>query len=181
MSWPLATTPYHDPVFQRPGVKLMPGELYATDEDRVMATVLGSCVAVCLYDQDAGVGGMNHYMLPGGTLDPTQPAGSMRYGQPAMDALIDQVLRLGARRDRLQAKAFGGAAVIVGMTNINVGARNVAFLHAYLAREGIPLVAADLDGDRARSVVFHPRSGAVRLRRLPRTGPSASQALNDRG
>lgn len=164
-----ATTRYHDEEFQRPGVKLLPAELFATRDDLALTTVLGSCVAACLYDPVLKIGGMNHFMLPGAPVDESKdPAWGTRYGTPAMDTLIQDLLALGARRERLEAKVFGGAAVLSGLSKLNVGARNAAFVRDHLAQAGIRLVAEDLEGPDPRRVTFLPATGLVRLRRLPR-------------
>ena len=104
-------TRYHDKAFGCEAVKILPGEYFATDGDMALVTVLGSCVAACLRDPVAGVGGMNHFMLP---RDDTSGAlsRSARYGAYAMEVLINQLMRMGARRERLEAKVFGGGNVL---------------------------------------------------------------------
>ena len=133
----------------------------------MMVTVLGSCVAACLYDQEAGVAGMNHFMLPedGEHADRSKPEG-MRYGAMAMRVLIEDLVRAGGRRERLKAKVFGGGAVLANMTTLNIGDRNSDFVVRYLAHAGIELVAQDLRGNHARRVCFLPSSGKVIVRKL---------------
>ncbi|MXQ06893.1 chemotaxis protein CheD [Alphaproteobacteria bacterium GH1-50] len=126
------------------------------EPDVVISTILGSCVSFCLYDADAKIGGMNHLLLPemssgGGGLDTV--------GAAAMDLLINKMVHLGASRKRLQAKVFGGASMLSGLTDI--GARNAAFARAYLASEGMPCHAESLGGAQARRLRFHAATGRV--------------------
>jgi chemotaxis protein CheD len=146
-------------------IKILPGEFLATSRDVVMMTLLGSCVAACLHDPFAAVGGMNHFMLPEGGESPVgAPA---RYGVHAMEVLLNELLKEGARRSRLQAKLFGGGNVLKGFTVGNVGEQNVHFARDYLEREGIRVVAEDLLGSQARKVGYYPKSGKALVRRLP--------------
>src|SRR5690606_35394584 len=147
-------------------VKLLPNEYFVTAEDIVLSTVLGSCVAACIRDGSAGVGGMNHFMLPGG--DDLSPAvsASMRYGAYAMEVLINDLLKAGARRERLEAKVFGGGAVLDQMRLMNIGDRNAGFVLEYLRIEQIPVLAQDLCGEQARRVNYFPRTGKVLVRKM---------------
>ncbi|TXC88202.1 chemoreceptor glutamine deamidase CheD [Paraburkholderia azotifigens] len=164
---PIATNLYFDNHFQRPGVKLLPNEFYTTHEDMVLVTVLGSCVAACIQDRTAGIGGMNHFMLPDDGADVAQAASdSMRYGAYAMEVLINELIKAGGRRERFEAKVFGGAAVLAGMTTMNIGDRNSAFVRRYLALEKIRIVAEDLEGKHPRKVAFMPRTGQVMVKKL---------------
>jgi chemotaxis protein CheD len=158
-------TRYHDKAFGCEAVKILPGEYFATDRDMALVTVLGSCVAACLRDPVAGVGGMNHFMLPHD--DATQPLSrSARYGAYAMEVLINKLMRLGAKRDRLEAKVFGGGAVVPGLTQINIGEANAHFAMDYLRNEKIPVSADDLMGTEPRKVYFFPRTGKALVRML---------------
>jgi len=165
----LATFHYFERQFDAPAVKLLPTEYFVGGGTLVLTTVLGSCVSACLYDLDAGVGGMNHFMLPGQAERPER-AGDVdtRYGLHAMDVLLEQLLKAGARRERITAKVFGGAAVIPGMTQLNVGQRNAEFVLQHLRAEGVPVVAQDLGGTLARRISYFPASGRVVVRRLRR-------------
>ena len=169
-SLPVATNRYFDAHFQRPGVKLLPNEFYTTGEDMVLVTVLGSCVAACIQDRTAGIGGMNHFMLPDDGADSahalTAASDSMRYGAYAMEVLINELIKAGGRRERFEAKVFGGAAVLAGMTTINIGDRNSEFVRRYLALEKIRIVAEDLQGAHPRKVAFMPRTGQVMVKKL---------------
>ena len=164
---PIATNLYFDAMFKRPGVKLLPNEFYTTSEDMVLVTVLGSCVAACIQDRTAGIGGMNHFMLPDDGADVGHTAaGSMRYGAYAMEVLINELIKAGGRRERFEAKVFGGAAVLAGMTTMNIGDRNAVFVRRYLATEQIRIVAEDLQGTHPRKVAFLPHTGQVMVKKL---------------
>lgn len=142
-------------------VHVTQGEHHVSDDPTVVATtVLGSCVAACLHDPIAGLGGMNHFLLPdnGGRDD----AGAVRYGAYAMEVLINSLLKQGASRQRLQAKVFGGARMFDGLSD--VGATNAVFIRRFLDDEGIPLVSESLGGQAARRVEFWPASGRARVR-----------------
>jgi chemotaxis protein CheD len=162
----LAPNKYHDRIFDREAVKLLPGEYYATGRDMLLVTVLGSCVAACIRDPKTGIGGMNHFLLPEGG-DPHDPLStSARYGTYAMEVLINQLVKLGANRARLEAKVFGGAAVLRGFTTVNVGEANSDFVLDYLREERIRVVAQDLCGLYPRKVYFFPQSGRVLVKKL---------------
>lgn len=161
----LATTKYFDRNFDISSIKVLPGEYYATSEDMMITTLLGSCVAVCLYDPIAKVGGMNHFLLPEG--DPNDLlSASGRYGVYAMELLINHLIKIGARRDKFRAKIFGGGAVIRGMVHNNVGKNNAEFIKAYLHNEGIPVDASDLLDIYPRRVNFFPTSGKALMKKL---------------
>jgi chemotaxis protein CheD len=173
-SLPIASNRYFDNHFDRPGVKLLPNEFYTTAEDMVLVTVLGSCVAACIQDRAAGIGGMNHFMLPDDGADVAQAASdAMRYGAYAMEVLINELIKAGGRRERFEAKVFGGAAVLAGMTTMNIGDRNAAFVRRYLALENIRIVAEDLQGSHPRKVAFLPRTGQVMVKKLRLTQDSS--------
>jgi len=164
---PLATRHYFDREFGLTAVKLLPGEYYVTAEDMLLTTVLGSCVSACLRDSVSGIGGMNHFMLPDAA-DPLffDPAAAMRYGAHAMQVLLAEVVRAGARRERLEAKVFGGGAVLASMTLLNIGERNADFVLRYLQAERIRIAAQDLRGKLPRRINFFPFSGRVTVRKL---------------
>lgn len=157
---------YFDSVFQCPAVKVLPNEYYVTDEELMISTVLGSCVAACIRDPITGIGGMNHFMLPEGDIQSPASA-TMRYGAYAMEVLINEVLKAGAARERLEAKVFGGGAVLTAMQHMSIGERNGQFVLNYLNLEGIPVLAQDLGDVHARRVSFFPRDGRVLVRKMP--------------
>ncbi len=156
---------YFDPHFRCRAFKLLPGEYVTSTQDLMLVTVLGSCVAACIRDPLAQVGGMNHFMLPDS--DDAAGAGSARYGSYAMEMLINALLKAGAQRSRLEAKLFGGGAVLPGFTATQVGERNVAFALKYLKAEGIRLLAQDLGGFAPRRVHYQPLDGRAFVRALP--------------
>jgi chemotaxis protein CheD len=163
----VASHHYFDRDVGRMAVKLLPSEYYVTTTGTVLSTVLGSCVAACLLDADAGIAGMNHFMLPEDAEAATRdPGAAMRYGAYAMDVLIREMLRVGARRDRLTAKVFGGAAVLANMTTLNIGDRNADFVLRYLRAQRIEVAAQDLRGQHARRVCFLPATGKAVVRKL---------------
>ncbi|MEW9799458.1 chemoreceptor glutamine deamidase CheD [Alteromonas sp. CYL-A6] len=158
---------YFDNHFQLHAVKLLPGEYYATSDDTMIVTVLGSCVSVCLHDAIAGIRGMNHFLLPSdNTSRESLLSESARYGGYAMEILINQMLKLGASRQQLTAKVFGGGNVMKGFTLNNVGERNVDFTFEYLEREQIPLLASDVLSDYPRKVYFMPGEGRVNIKKI---------------
>ena len=127
----------------------------STERDVVMTTILGSCVATCMWDPVAEVGGMNHFLLPG---DEDVNSGLVKYGVNAMELLINGLLQKGASRKQLRAKLFGGARVLRSLSD-NIGAKNGAFAERFLRTEGIECVAQSLGGDRARRIRFSPTTG----------------------
>ena len=161
---------YWDAHFQSDAVKVLPGEYFVHDQDILVTTTLGSCIAACLWDHDRGIGGLNHFMLPEGDGD------SGRYGSFAMELLINEMLRRGAVRASLEAKVFGGGQVVAGMDSMNIGERNTRFVLDYLRTERIPVLSQDVGGVCARKLCFHPVSGKAMLKRLTATHASTLAA-----
>ena len=158
---------YFDKKFGIEAAKILPGEYFATDKNMVLVTVLGSCVAACIRDSRAGVGGMNHFMLPRSEKDPTSPVSmSARYGTFAMEILINQLIKMGARRETMEAKVFGGGNVLRGFTASNIGESNASFVTEYLQAEGIRIVAEDLLGTNPRKIYYFPHSGRVLVKKI---------------
>jgi chemotaxis protein CheD len=164
-----ATNVYFDRTFDCEAAKILPGEYYFTNKDMLIVTVLGSCVSACIRDRVTGLGGMNHFMLPDGGGDGSPVSASARYGTYAMEILINDLLKAGARRENLEAKVFGGGAVLKGFTAINVGERNAAFVLNFLKVEKIRVVAEDLNDVHPRKVYFFPRTGKVLVKKLMQT------------
>lgn len=163
----VATNFYFDKSFNNQAIKLLPGEYYVTDKDLLLVTVLGSCVAACIRDCYSGIGGMNHFMLPDGGGDIGSPLNaSARYGTYAMEILINQLLKLGARRCNLEAKVFGGGNVLDGLTVANVGPRNADFVLKFLQTEKIRVIAKDLVDIFPRKVYFFPKNNKVMVKKL---------------
>lgn len=162
---PPASPPSHPPA---PGgripIYLQAGQVVASAEPAAITTIVGSCVAVCLFDPEARVGGMNHYLLP----IPVQREWSPRFGNVALVELLRAVLERGARRDRLQAKVFGGACVIEAFRGSarQLGEENVQLALRTLADEGIPVTSRDVGGTRGRKVIFHSDDGSAWVRSL---------------
>jgi chemotaxis protein CheD len=162
----LAPNLYFDSTHNSDAAKILPGEYYATARDMVLVTVLGSCVCACIRDKVSGIGGMNHFMLPDSGQDQDPLGNSARYGSYAMEILINQLLKMGAKRNNFEAKVFGGGAVLRGFTVSNVGERNAEFVVHYLRTEGIPIVAQDLLDIYPRKVYYFPKTGLVRVKIL---------------
>lgn len=163
----LAPNFYFDRHFDRHAVKILPGEYYVTSGDKLIVTVLGSCVAVCLRDKITGIGGMNHFLLPNdGSNETGLLTESARYGVYAMELLVNHLLKMGVSRSRFEAKVFGGGNVLRGMTVNNVGQRNAEFVLDYLQVEQIPVVARDLLGEFPRKVYFFPDTGQVLVKKI---------------
>jgi chemotaxis protein CheD len=157
---------YHDIRLNAEAAKLFPGQYFVTDRDIVLVTVLGSCVAACIRDTRAGVGGMNHFLLPETALEAGPASRSARYGTFAMEVLINQMIRCGARRENLEAKVFGGGSVLPDLRSSGVGASNARFIVDYLRKERIPVTAQDLLDDCARKIYFFPITGRVLVKKL---------------
>jgi len=142
-------------------VYLAPGRLYASAGPVQVTTILGSCVAVCLWDASERVGGINHFLLPEGV--PASP----RFGASAIPQLIDEVLALGARRSRLRAKVFGGASVLEAFRHSHpLGLRNVEVARERLSAAQVPVVGEDVGGDHGRKVVFDVQTGSAWVRAI---------------
>ncbi|GAB0116636.1 chemotaxis protein CheD [Acidisoma sp. 7E03] len=145
-------------------IHVVQGEQHVDNNpNAVLTTILGSCIAACIWDPVTGYGGMNHFLLPGEegqTLEPRASSPSARYGVYAMELLVNALLRRGVRRDSLQAKLFGGARMIRGLTD--VGNLNATFAEKFLQAEGIPVVGGSLRGNQGRRVQFWPTSGRAR-------------------
>jgi chemotaxis protein CheD len=150
--------------------RILPGEYYVTRNAEVVCTVLGSCVSACIRESRLNIGGMNHFMLPldgsngesawGGAL-----SAATRYGNVAMERLINDILKLGGRRENLEIKLVGGGRVLSEMSN-DIGARNIDFVRQYVHDEGFKVVSEDLGDVHARRVVYFPQSGRMRVRKL---------------
>jgi chemotaxis protein CheD len=156
---------WYETQFRNEAVKVLPGEYFVYDEDILIMTTLGSCIAACLWDRNAKVGGMNHFMLPDGA-GSGAASSSGRYGSYAMELLINEMMKLGAQRMTMEAKVFGGGQVISGMNSMNVGERNTAFVLDYLKAEHISVVSKDVLDIYPRKVCFLPASGKAMVKRL---------------
>jgi chemotaxis protein CheD len=146
-------------------VYLHPGQLHVATEPTLVTTILGSCVAVCLWDITQGIGGINHYLLPVGL---KTASNGLRYGNVAIEHLLEKLERTGARRSNLRAKVFGGACVLDAMRDRanHLGDKNVEMAQRVLAEAGIPVVASDVGGSRGRKLIFYPHDGTVLVKLL---------------
>lgn len=151
----------------RRALAIHPGA-WAVETERPLSTLLGSCVAVCLFDPIARMGGINHFMLPEMRRNHSASPDSQLSGEIAMETLLGALLQMGARRGDIRAKAFGGGVVssVVG-EKLDVGHRNVNFAKAWLQKENIPLLTYDLLGPWSRKLLFLPSTGDVFCRRFP--------------
>ena len=161
MSFP-APTPQTDPGQQIIHNVILGTFRISNDPNEVITTVLGSCVAVCLFDLESGLGGMNHFLLPEGRSGDLE---EVVFGLQAMELLINAMLKQGAQKYNMQAKLFGGAQMIGGLSNI--GERNVAFAREFLSDEAFPVVAESVGGTMGRKIMFVPTTGLVRQRMVP--------------
>jgi chemotaxis protein CheD len=156
-----------------PVAKLLPGEYYVTRYDEAIFTVLGSCVSACVRERKLKIGGMNHFMLPldhsGGTSAWAENlvSSATRYGNVAMERLINDIMRLGGQRENLEFKVIGGGKVL-DMT-LDVGGRNAQFVRDYLKTEGFAITAEDLGDTFARKLYYRPATGKLRVKRLTST------------
>jgi chemotaxis protein CheD len=154
--------------FETVAARLLPGEYFVTLQNEALYTTLGSCISACIRDRVSGIGGMNHFMLPATVNTPslkaTDLSASARFGNVAMELLINNILKNGGKRQNLEAKIFGGGRIIANMTD--VGQRNIAFARDYLETEGLKIVAEDVGDSYPRMVVYFPNSGVVRIKRL---------------
>jgi len=167
MAHPLGDAPKHF---------LHPCTIFVHKEEHWVSTILGSCISLCLWDPKLGLGGINHYMLPlwNGEGLPTP-----RYGNIAIEKLIERILAHGGRKERLVAKLFGGARVIRGdAAPFSVGERNITVAREILAAQEIKIAASEVGGTRGMKIHFNTRSGSVLLARIPAEDPLA-QALPD--
>jgi chemotaxis protein CheD len=159
-----------DPSLQTWSAKILPGEYYVTSHEEAITTILGSCISACIRDPSLCIGGMNHFMLPEDTssgtsswLDPSNGM-STRYGSFAMESLINDLMKLGGRRERLEIKLFGGGNILTSMTD--VGARNIEFVRKWLKMEGLRIAVQDVGDVYPRRVVYFPATGRVLVKRL---------------
>lgn len=150
--------------------KILPGEYYVSMHGELISTVLGSCISACIRDVKMGIGGMNHFMLPMGCED--EHAGKIhltsatRYGNFAMEMLINEILKSGGSKKNLEVKLFGGGRVLSNMTKIDIGNKNINFVHEYLQEEGLDVIAEDTGDVFPRKVLFFADTGKVRVKRL---------------
>lgn len=142
------------------------GEYYATGQQEGIATVLGSCIATCIYEEGGGIGGMNHFLVPGDFRDEEIFLSPIaRYGMFAMELLMGELIKLQVDREKLRAKVFGGADIMES-SGSSIGQINVKFIKTFLNMEGIPIVGSDLGGKSPRKVFFFPKTGKVMVKKV---------------
>lgn len=148
--------------------RILPGEYYVTNHDEAVYTTLGSCISACIRDKTTGIGGMNHFMLPASAdhdgWKSTGLSAATRYGNFAMEHLINVILKNGGQRKNLEVKLFGGGRIMQNMTD--VGMRNIDFARDYLATEGLQVVAEDVGDIYPRMVIYFPATGKAKVKRL---------------
>jgi chemotaxis protein CheD len=153
--------------YERVALNIHPGG-WTIQNKQPIATLLGSCVAVCLFDETLKIGGMNHFLLPSKASSSGDDTDIILNGDYSMEVLVNGLLNKGARKNRLVAKAFGGGT-IVSSIRMAIGERNAEFAKEWLAREKIPLLASDFNGPWSRKIVFVPQTGEAFCRRIPTT------------
>ncbi|NNM57892.1 chemotaxis protein CheD [Acidocella sp.] len=163
-------------------IHIVQGEQYVDDNpNTVLTTILGSCIAACIWDNTIGLGGMNHFLLPGtdsGAQQRMLEGDAMRFGVHAMELLVNGLLGRGAQRHRLQAKLFGGARMIKGLTDI--GELNATFAERFLKAEGIAIAGGSLRGEQGRRIQFWPVTGRARQVLLAKETASIMRAESTR-
>jgi chemotaxis protein CheD len=148
-------------------VKVFSGDLHVSHAGgEMLTTILGSCVSACIRDPLTGVGGMNHFLLPGDENSDSQVSESARYGVFAMESLINGILKAGGRKDRFEIKVFGGGNVM--NNSARIGSQNARFIREFLHKEGFRIASEDLEGDYPRRLHYYPDTGKVMLRHLRR-------------
>lgn len=163
---------YYDAQFKKQIVTIYPGEFYYGFGDEYISTVLGSCISVALFDSAINFGGLNHFMLAeDGTGQRAGESLAGRFGEYAMELLINEMLKLGARKKRLSAKVFGGSNVLCSgeERKQQVGKQNIAFAFDYLEREGIPVVSSDTGGTQPRKIFYDPGTSKIWQKKLRNT------------
>lgn len=161
---------YWDRQHKHWAAKILPGEFYISRGGELISTVLGSCVSVCIRDKVMGVGGMNHFMLPeegdfsSSTWGSDANSRMTRYGNWAIEFLINELIKIGASKDRFEVKVFGGGQVIANMSD--VGQRNILFTFNYLQKEGMSSIATDVGDAYPRKVIYFPETGKVLMKKL---------------
>ncbi|HIF53679.1 MAG TPA: chemoreceptor glutamine deamidase CheD [Methylococcaceae bacterium] len=161
---------YWDKIHNVIAAKILPGEYYVTSSDELVTTVLGSCISACIRDTQSGVGGMNHFMLPETTKHKLNEGvesvvgNATRYGNYAMEHLINTILENGGKRKNLEIKLFGGGKIIPTMGD--VGLKNIHFVLEYIDTEALKLISRDLGGTYPRKIIFFPGTGKVMMKKI---------------
>ncbi|WP_138519310.1 chemoreceptor glutamine deamidase CheD [Limnobacter alexandrii] len=157
---------------------IMPGDYFVSWAPAEIATLLGSCVSACVWDSHRKIGGLNHFMLPDSPSEARTLADktkSLRYGLYAMECLVNDLLTMGAKREHLSAKVFGGANITGALNTQHVGRRNAEFVIEFLKKDKIRVVASDLGGPHSRRIRFNTQTSAVRVERVASANSAALQ------
>ena len=161
---------YWDKTHNTYAAKLLPGEYYVSLHNELITTVLGSCISACIRDVKMGIGGMNHFMLPMGCEEEHSGkihlTSATRYGNFAMEMLINEIIKAGGDKKRMEVKLFGGGRVLSNMTTLDIGKKNIRFVYDYLEAEGLKVVSEDVGDIYPRKVNFYPESGRVKMKKL---------------
>ncbi len=156
---------YWDKTQNCSAAKILPGEYYVTKNNECVTTVLGSCVSACVRDVRMGIGGMNHFMLPAPRgEDDSIISDAARYGNFAMEHLINSILSNGGLRKNLEFKLFGGGKILSSM--MDVGKKNIDFILNYMEIEGYRIASQDLGDNCPRKVIYFPQTGRVRIKKI---------------
>lgn len=172
---------YFDFHFQKNMVVLYPGDFFSTaDSGEMISTVLGSCIAITLFDASTHIGGMNHFMLVSSSAEGNATEEkSGRFGEYAVELLLNDMIKKGARKKRMIAKVFGGSNLFNIGSDAGVGAQNIFFAFDYLERERIPVKASDVGGNYSRKIYFDPMTSKVWLKHVKKQ-PRANDILRKR-
>lgn len=161
---------YWDKTHDMFAAKILPGEYYVTTNKEAIVTVLGSCVSACIRDKIFGIGGMNHFMLPlnknGNVKMMAKMSDAARYGNFAMEKMINDILKNGGTRENLEVKIFGGGRVLQNMQTLDIGNGNIDFVREYIQTEQLTLVGEDVGDIFPRKVMYFPLTGKVRVKKL---------------
>jgi len=149
--------------WQCDSVRIKPGEYYVTTSNEMISTTLGSCIATCVRDPNTGIGGMNHFMLPFSSGQQASTWSNLRYGSYAMEMLLNNILKAGGSRHRLEVKIFGGGKVLADFSDI--GRLNIAFIREYIDMEGLCLESEDVGDVYARKVIYFPATGRALVKK----------------
>jgi chemotaxis protein CheD len=145
--------------------KILPGEYYVSVTNELITTVLGSCISVCIRDPKNGIGGMNHFMLPkDNSVSDSVVSDAARYGNYAMEHLINDILHYGGERKNLEFKVFGGGKVLD--MKLDIGKKNIEFVFEYLKVERFSVLAEDVGDKYPRKVIYYPLTGVARVKKL---------------
>ena len=166
-----------DTHFQKKIITIHPGEYFSSFDDLYIATILGSCISIALFDPQIKLGGLNHFMLPTTWRENISPEEQGRFGNYAVELLLNDLYSKGAKKKNLKAKIFGGGNVLdTGTSSSNMtGINNINFAVTFLETERIPIVANDTGGIFPRKIYFHPQTAKVYLKRIQKTGMSLEQ------